>query len=266
MVHVDYNVLLESAIRCKLSYGHIEHTRFITSSEQSGKDCQAYFWNEGTTMFLTFRGTSSLQDILSDLNISQVCIKEPTQFGKIKIHKGFMNQYNSIADEVNEHIRSSIQSQNSQECELKLFITGHSLGGALAQIATAFIGEKFPCLTILCHTFGSPRVGNKAFAKWVSRMASDYVRVVNVNDPVPMIPQLPIWTHCPRTCLVIDDDCCANVKVQDVPWYLRCCTSIADIDISSPIKDHSCDEYIKRVCILGQNYLSAEKKTDLTEC
>ena len=45
---------------------------------------------------------------------------------------------------------------------------GHSLGGALAQLAAHDIQtefkEQYPCLWVSCYPLGSPRVGNRAFA------------------------------------------------------------------------------------------------------
>ena len=45
----------------------------------------------------------------------------------------------------------------------ELLITGHSLGGSLASVAAVFLGMEFPKTKIRLFTFGSPRVGNRAF-------------------------------------------------------------------------------------------------------
>ena len=49
------------------------------------------------------------------------------------------------------------------------FPAGHSLGGALAQLAAHDMHTKFkhgwPGLWISCYTLGSPRDGNRAFAR-----------------------------------------------------------------------------------------------------
>ena len=46
--------------------------------------------------------------------------------------------------------------------------TGHSLGGALAQLAAHDIQteykQRYPRLWVSCYPLGSPRVGNRAFA------------------------------------------------------------------------------------------------------
>ena len=40
---------------------------------------------------------------------------------------------------------------------------GHSLGGAVAELAALWITTRFPQADIRMVSFGSPRVGNKAF-------------------------------------------------------------------------------------------------------
>jgi len=66
-----------------------------------------------------------------------------------------------------------------------IYITGHSLGGALAQIAAAVLGSD---QVGACYTYGSPRVGNSYFDLWVK--VPSY-RVLNYADIVPQVP-LPI--------------------------------------------------------------------------
>ena len=52
--------------------------------------------------------------------------------------------------------------------ELPNYVAGHSLGGALAQLAAHDIQTEFkqqyPQLWVSCYTLGGPRVGNRAFA------------------------------------------------------------------------------------------------------
>ena len=75
----------------------------------------------------------------------------------------------------------------------KLFIAGHSRGGAFAVLAAAaFVKELSqsgggPELAGV-YTFGQPRVGNAAFVREQERAGVRLVRVVNRDDPVPNIP------------------------------------------------------------------------------
>lgn len=73
----------------------------------------------------------------------------------------------------------------------KLFITGYSLGGALATIAAMDLKEKFnPSNKMMLYTYGQPRVGNAALSDYIFSIfnQSNYIRIVNHDDSVPHQP------------------------------------------------------------------------------
>ena len=74
---------------------------------------------------LCFRGTEStrMRDIKADLNASLMQCES-----KGKIHTGFNNAFADVHNEIQEYINTLDNKP--------LFITGHSLGGALATVAT----------------------------------------------------------------------------------------------------------------------------------
>ncbi|KAL2620313.1 hypothetical protein R1flu_000518 [Riccia fluitans] len=82
----------------------------------------------------------------------------------------------------------------SQNPDAKLFVTGHSLGGALANLYTALLFfNKEEVVTSrygALYTFGQPRVGGEIYAKYLidKVQLSRYWRVVFANDLVPRIP------------------------------------------------------------------------------
>jgi len=70
-----------------------------------------------------------------------------------------------------------------------IWITGHSLGGALAELcaAQAMFVSKIPVQGV--YTFGQPRVGNNDFADAVNaKLGSGIFRFVNDRDIVPRVP------------------------------------------------------------------------------
>mmetsp|Transcript_3399 Transcript_3399/g.526 ORF Transcript_3399/g.526 Transcript_3399/m.526 type:complete len:145 (-) Transcript_3399:143-577(-) len=71
----------------------------------------------------------------------------------------------------------------------KIVISGHSLGGAVATIFAAHLLKLGYPVTELV-TFGSPRVGNKEFAMYVSSRIPKAIRIVHNRDPVPCVPLL----------------------------------------------------------------------------
>jgi hypothetical protein len=74
---------------------------------------------------------------------------------------------------------------------LDLIVTGHSLGGALAVVATAWLNNQLPKSTPLNfslwpHTFAAPTMWNAAFATRFAQTFTTYYAAVNTNDVVPM--------------------------------------------------------------------------------
>ena len=91
-----------------------------------------------------------------------------------KVHKGFLEAFSSVKDQVDRYLPCAEG--------LPVFITGHSLGGALATLGAAHLSGWG---LAACYTFGAPRVGNKAFA---GSLQTPVYRVVNPGDPVPHVP------------------------------------------------------------------------------
>lgn len=48
---------------------------------------------------------------------------------------------------------------------------------------------------MVCYNYGSPRVGNKAFAHRYNRLVPNTWRVVNNNDTVCTVPRLMGYSH-----------------------------------------------------------------------
>ena len=67
--------------------------------------------------------------------------------------------------------------------------TGHSLGGALAELDALVMKLNLPAGTIVRGvTFGTPRVGNPAWATFFDSQISEFTRMNNKRDPVPTLP------------------------------------------------------------------------------
>jgi hypothetical protein len=72
-----------------------------------------------------------------------------------------------------------------------LYVTGHSLGGALASLAQWRLTNQGRNVQA-CITFGEPRVGDAA---WASANQLPHCRVVHDCDPVPRVPFWPLYHH-----------------------------------------------------------------------
>jgi triacylglycerol lipase len=135
---------------------------------------QAIIASNDTFYILAFRGTevSSMEDIKADLDAKTVLCESGG-----KIHKGFNEAFGQLHIDIQNYLNNNLNEDKP------LFITGHSLGGALATIATKKLNFKYGIAA--CYTFGSPRVADEM---WVKNIKTPIYRLVNSADPVTMLP------------------------------------------------------------------------------
>ena len=73
--------------------------------------------------------------------------------------------------------------------DMRVLVTGHSLGGALATLAAVEIKERDLAVNVTAYTFGAPRVGNKHFTAYSNALVPNAFAIINKEDPVPRIPK-----------------------------------------------------------------------------
>ncbi len=130
-------------------------------------------------LVVAFRGTEMLglrfvPGVIADLKISMAGEKN----GGL-VHSGFRE----VLDEIWEGrgmLYRYLSEQKEKNPALRIFFTGHSLGGALSLIAAA----RFPDANCV-YTYGCPRAGNRAFTDSIK---SRVYRIVNFNDVVTTLP------------------------------------------------------------------------------
>ncbi|WP_240941146.1 lipase family protein [Paenibacillus sp. HB172176] len=137
---------------------------------------------------LAFRGSGSAVDWVSDFIAQQTTYRSVRNAGQT--HKGFTDIYTSARDSV-----FSLLSQLSPD--KPLFITGHSLGGALATLAALDIACNSPLSSPIVYTFGAPRVGDPKFVQLYNYSVGTHWRFQNEFDIVPHLP--PLVYQSPKT-------------------------------------------------------------------
>ncbi|MDC3304965.1 lipase family protein [bacterium] len=145
----------------------------------------AWFDNEGTQafacrksnandIFIVFRGTepNQMKDILADVKAWRKPARE-----KGLIHFGFAQAIDKVYDNIVHWI-----NEQKLDGERNITCTGHSLGAALATIMASRLDANE------LYTFGSPRIGNRAFVKEMNNDGIKHYRFVNNNDIVTKVP------------------------------------------------------------------------------
>ena len=116
---------------------------------------------------LVFRGSEDLRDWITNVRLPLEA--SPGLPGRV--HGGFNGALSAVWPEVDAAL---------DELDVPLFFAGHSLGAALATLAAA----RRPPRGL--YTFGSPRVGDAAFAEALA--AQPFYRFVHERDPVASLP------------------------------------------------------------------------------
>ena len=131
------------------------------------------------------------------------------------VHDGFITGWNERRVVVMESVVEALAVYTNYS----LVITGHSIGAAIATLA----GAEFRSLNYSAdvYTYGSPRVGNAAFASFVTAQAPDFgnnYRVTHYNAPVPQIPpELLDYEHTsPEYWLASGPDTRNDYELQDI--------------------------------------------------
>jgi len=93
-----------------------------------------------------------------------------------RVHSGFLKAFGEVSELLDGLVSAKKPSQT-------VWLTGHSLGGALATLAAAHLGRD---AVNGLYTYGSPRVGDAAFVKVLPERG--YYRFVHRDDWVTTVP------------------------------------------------------------------------------
>ncbi|MFP3027956.1 MAG: lipase family protein, partial [Wolbachia sp.] len=106
-----------------------------------------------------------------------------------KIHSGFYSLFKGSWDSVYEILRGYANDQQLEIKDFKINLTGHSMGGAIANIAALCLSVREGAEDLHVATFASPRVFDSSAAKvYEERLGKKTIRVVNQSDPIPLLP------------------------------------------------------------------------------
>ena len=121
-----------------------------------------------------------------------------------KIHQGFNNRYLDIAPWFEKKFQEIPEDYTT-------LLTGHSLGAAMATVATAYVSGKLNKRPDAVITFGSPLVGDKDFQHYYNNVfgCGRTLRIAVKDDAI---------TKAPSTLLGYTHVCSPLVLNSDASW------------------------------------------------
>ncbi len=132
--------------------------------------------HEKQEQFIAIRGTNNLADLRKDFQTRRVMDDDL----EVKIHSGFQ----MIAKAIHEDITKNLRLVPTY----KTLLTGHSLGGATAILTGLYLLAEGRDVEAI-YTYGQPKIfDNTGTTRWPGFFSERVFRVVNCDDPVPILP------------------------------------------------------------------------------
>jgi hypothetical protein len=203
------------------------------NSDETGT--QAFLVANEDFAVLAFRGT---EKNWRDVQIDILARRIKTSSGKI--HAGFRQAYDSVAKQIEKSLTKIGKRR-------PIYVTGHSLGGALATVATQNLewNPRFEYQVAACYTFGSPRVGN---ADYDPNIKTSLFRIVNTTDIVTVIPLLAMgFVHVGDIRFLERKD---ELFRRSIP-FLRRLWAFA-FSFSNLVGDHAILEYRRKLELIAK--------------
>jgi hypothetical protein len=178
---------------------------------------QAYLATNDDHIVVAFRGTESPTTIdgLKDWLLTDAANLLIVPEGRLgtdlaaagvgaRFHQGFVTAIGDIW----EPLFAAVDAERKQS-DRPIWITGHSLGGALAFLAAWLFRRKFVNIHQV-YTFGAPMIGNALAVQALDREYPDKIfRFVNYPDPIPKLPTVSLianhYIHCQKEMLLATD-------------------------------------------------------------
>ena len=183
-----------------------EYTRIYTSPA-FGMDnlFQVYINESKTKAVINFRGSTDkksswLENMYSSLVPAKDTIfKEETSFvyqcaedENAAVHAGYILAVSYFAEDVLKQIRDL-----NKEGIYTIYITGHSQGGALAQMTRAYLhflpkSKLSSKNSFKVYSFANPMIGNKPFAQEYQKLFADPGYSFLIHNPEDIVPKMPV--------------------------------------------------------------------------
>ncbi len=228
-------------------------------------DVQAVWIESSEMVILAIRGTEvdNIVDWTTDFATSFQLNHKFLPFWKRNVHKGYEQSFEVMSPWLQNEV-NALFKRYPHAAQIPIFVTGHSMGGALATLVmTSFLerNQKVSPDTKLnlkaVYTFGAPRIGNLTYAKYFEDLNRNeqvgFYRIVNQKDPVPRAPCID-YAHFGTNVQInssqtlVGTSSLHNVTVNPNPDDYNYCaygTSLLDnlVNIKKYLRQHYLESY-----------------------
>lgn len=190
--NVDVDLILKCAELSNKAYNDTQPEDFELSPV-AFIDEKCWIFIGQDTLYIVFRGTDSMSDMMNNLNFcSEPISKEMPYF----VHRGYKAYYKTVKQHIINYV--SMQADRFK----RVIVTGHSLGGASAVLSTLDIVHYIP--DIVCVTFGTPPIASRDYSEYQEKKVPHTYRVINAEDWAPRLP-VPFLYHVGKPILLCNN-------------------------------------------------------------
>ena len=173
----------------------LDQSKIVSSSDVQAAVANSLYlgWSTGGDLTIAFRGTTNVSDALRDLDgrmmdfdalqdvaaasNAAVSLSSGDDDAQPRVHEGFYRGFLLVRDALESAVKRLMGGITVKSQHVRVVVTGHSMGGALALLCTAWLArwlgsakgfegdEILPNVRVLCVTYASPKVGNAAFCR-----------------------------------------------------------------------------------------------------
>jgi len=227
---------------CALAYQPAIYDPHVTVIDDAIYDTRVLVLRFADRIEIAFRGTQDLKNWVLNLNAFK---RSLGRFGAV--HAGFLRGAESLLPAL---LQELLPAGADKSVLPPFYLTGHSLGGALASLAAlALAREQFPVAGV--YTFASPRVGDAVWRDtYNAALGNRSYRVIAPGDLVPLLPTvLDGYRHVGQEMVLGDD-----IRMEPPHWWelfcdsLVCIRALEQLDFACLTRCHSLTEdYLPRL-------------------
>ena len=160
----------------------------IKHIETIGNNCFIYKIRKNKIIIISYRGTRSSDDVITDLDSVQ---SEMSGYhNSILVHRGFYRLWSPQKDEIRKFAKNYFKEDTI------VIVTGHSLGCASALFTSLLISDLniLQNNNIKLYMFAPPRIGNHHLIKKLDNTVVNNYALINISDIVPNLPTVTFPT------------------------------------------------------------------------